>query len=147
MKLYIICFLIFLFNLTTVYSQSDEEQIKGILKLYQQANEKLDTTGTAILFSDDSKIFESGGSEGTYNHYEEHHIAPELSEFKSFKFSNYEIDVEIESPYAFVTEEYNYTIVLKEGNKTIVRKGVCTSVLKKIDNKWLIIVSHNSSRK
>ena len=61
MKLYLICFLISLFNLTTVYSQSDEEQIKGILKLYQQANEKLDTTGTAKLFSDDSKIFESGG--------------------------------------------------------------------------------------
>ena len=128
-------------------SQTNEEQVKTVLKLFQQANEKLDTTGTAKFFSDDSKIYESGGSEGTYRHYEEYHITPELSEFKSFTFSNYKIDVKIDLPFAFATEEYNYTIVLKEGDKTILRKGVCTSVLKKENDKWLITVSHNSSRK
>lgn len=128
-------------------AQTDEEQVKEVLKLYQQANERLDTSGTAQLFTSDSKIFESGGSEGTYLHYEEHHIAPELSEFKSFKFSNYKIDVKVDLPFAFATEEYNYTIVLKVGDKTIVRKGVCTSVLKKENDKWLITISHNSSRK
>ena len=54
-----------------------------VLKQYNNAVEKLDVMGTEKLFTVDSKIYESGGSEGNYTHYMEHHLTPELKEFKS----------------------------------------------------------------
>ena len=59
------------------------------------------------LFATDSKIYESDGSEGNYAHYLEHHLTPELKEFKSFKFSDYTVEVQIDGKYAFTTETYN----------------------------------------
>ena len=104
-------------------------------------------TGTEKLFTADSKIYESGGSEGNYAHYLEHHLTPELKEFKSFKFNDYVVEVQIDGKYAFTTETYNYTIIVAKDNTEVKRKGVATSVLKKIKDEWLIMISHNSSRK
>ncbi|MFC4233336.1 nuclear transport factor 2 family protein [Parasediminibacterium paludis] len=123
------------------------EAVKNVLKQYNSAVEKLDVTGTEKWFSADSKMYESGGSEGSYAHYLEHHLAPELKEFKSFTYSNYKVEVQVEGSYAFTTETYNYSIVLLKDNSEVKRKGIATSVLKKIKGEWKIMISHNSSRK
>ena len=101
---------------------------------------------TEFLFTSDSQIFESGGVEGTYSNYLGHHLGPELKVFKSFKFSDYEVKVQIDEPYAFTTETYMYTIILNENDQTIIRKGVATAILKKDNGKWRIMKSHSSSR-
>lgn len=123
------------------------EAIKAVLKEYNSAVEKLDVTGTEKLFTADSKIYESGGSEGNYAHYLEHHLTPELKEFKSFTYSDYKVELDIDGNYAFATETYNYVIILAKDNTEVKRKGVATSVLKRIKGKWKIMISHNSSRK
>ena len=123
------------------------ELVKKVLKRYNNAIEALDVTGTERFFTVDSKIYESGSSEGSYNHYQEHHLEPELKEFKSFSFSDYLVEVQIDGNYAFTTESYSYTIVVAKDNSEVKRKGVTTSVLKKIKGQWLIMISHNSSRK
>ena len=73
-----------------------------------------------------------------------------LVKIEKFEFSDYEIDVKVDTPYAFTTETYIYTIVLKadeKGNtRTIKKKGVATSILKKVDGDWKIIKTHTSSR-
>ena len=125
----------------------DAESVKTVLKQYNNAVGKLDVTGTEKLFTADSKIYESGGSEGNYAHYMEHHLIPELKEFKSFTFSDYKVEVQVDGSYAFIAETYNYTIIVAKDNTEIKRKGVATSVLKKVKGEWKIIVSHNSSRK
>jgi len=66
--------------------------------------------------------------------------------FKSFQFSDYEVKVQIDEPYAFTTETYIYTIVLNEDDRTIIKKGVATAILKKDNGKWQIMKSHSSSR-
>lgn len=121
--------------------------VKKVLKRYNNAIEALDVTGTERFFTVDSKIYESGSSEGSYAHYMEHHLQPELKEFKSFSFSDYLVEVQIDGNYAFTTESYGYTIVVAKDNSEVKRKGVTTSVLKKIKGQWLIMISHNSSRK
>ena len=129
---------------------TDKEGVISVMKSYKDALQNLTTEGTFELFTEDSKVFESGGVEGSYAHYIEHHLGPELGHFKSFTFSDYEIDVQVDEPYAFTTETYVYTIVLKPNDKgesrTIGKKGVATSILKKIDDKWKIIKTHSSSR-
>jgi uncharacterized protein (TIGR02246 family) len=134
-------------NLPVSPKSKDEEAVKSVLRQYNNAIEKLDATGTEKLFTTDSKIYESGGSEGTYAHYLEHHLGPELKEFKSFAFSDYKVEVKVDGNYAFATETYNYTIIIAKDNMEAKRKGVATSVLKKIRGEWKIMITHSSSRK
>ncbi|SMB83594.1 conserved hypothetical protein [Hymenobacter roseosalivarius DSM 11622] len=132
---------------------AEEAAVRQVLTKYQQAVQKLDTTGTHRLFTANSQVFESGGVEGTYSHYAAHHLAPELKEFSAFTFSDYKAAVQVDGPYAFATETYNYTINLKkapqdkEAKAPIVRRGVATSVLRKnAAGQWQILSTHSSAR-
>lgn len=124
----------------------DAEAVKAVLKAYQTALEKLDAAPAAGLFAADSQVFESGGVEGTFAHYLEHHIGPELAEFKEFSFRDYSAEVRLDPPFAFTTETYIYKIVLKEDGRVIEKRGIATSVLKKIGADWKILQTHTSSR-
>lgn len=110
------------------------------------AADDLTAAKAKALFTADPQGFESGRVEGTYAHYLEHHIGPELAEFKEFSFRDYAVNVRIDGTYAFATETYIYRIVLKEDGKVIEKKGVATSVLKKINGEWKIMQTHSSSR-
>lgn len=127
-------------------ASSEEAAVEQVLSRYKAAIEKLDATGTEQLFAPNSAIFETGGSEGTYANYLAHHLGPELKEFKRFSFSDYKVDVRFEGPVALATETYNYRIETKSG-EIAERRGVATSVLKKIGEQWKILSMHNSARK
>lgn len=126
---------------------TDETAVRDVLTRYKSAIERLDATGTEGLFAADSAIFETGGVEGTYANYLSHHLGPELAEFKSFKFSDYKVNVHLLGPAtALATETYTYRIETKKG-EIAERRGVATSVLNKVGGKWKILSMHNSSRK
>ncbi len=133
-------------------NKSDKQAVLQVMSKYKNALESLNVKGTLSLFSDNSQVFESGGVEGSYAHYLEHHLEPELGYFDSFKYSDYKIKVQVDLPYAFTTETYIYTIKIKANpekgrkSKTISKKGVATSILKKIKGVWKIINTHTSSR-
>ena len=137
---------------TTIDVAAEKEAVKTILKSYKDAIQSLNAEGTLDLFTQDSQVFESGGSEGTYTNYLEHHLGPELHHFNSFIFSDYNISVLVDLPYAFTTETYVYTIDLKANEEKgreaqiINKKGVATSVLRKSDGIWKIMKTHSSSR-
>lgn len=124
----------------------DAAAVKDVLARYKNAIERLDGAGTEALFAADSAVFETGGSEGNYTQYLGHHLGPELKEFKSFSFSDYSVAVRLEGPVALASETYNYRIETKSG-EIAERRGVATSVLKKIDGQWKILSMHNSARK
>ena len=128
-------------------SAQSEEAVKAILSAYKNANEKLDTTGTGKLFVKNSTVVESGSLEGNYQNYVQHHLGPELSEFKSFKFNNYKIEVQMIGDVAITTESYEYVIVAKKDGAVFKRKGVATSVLVNKNGVWQIVNTHSSSRK
>ncbi len=131
---------------------AEKQAVTAVMKSYKDAIQNLTSEGTLELFTKEATVFESGGSEGTYANYLEHHLGPELGHFNSFIFSDYTIDVEVDMPYAFTTETYIYTIDLKANEekgreaRIIKKKGVATSDLKKIDGKWKITKTHTSSR-
>ena len=133
-------------NPATAATNADEAAVKDILSRYKSAIERLDATGTEALFAPDSAIYETGGVEGTYAQYLDHHLGPELKAFKAFAFSDYQVTVRFEEPLALATETYNYRIETSSG-EIAERRGVATSVLKKIDGQWKILSMHNSARK
>lgn len=145
-KVLMMCLL--LVTATATFAQnSDKEAVKAVLNNYKKAIEKLDTTGVVNLFVKDSKVFEQAKDEGTIGHYMEHHLGPELKEFKSFTFSDYKVDVTVAGEYAFSTETYIYTIILAKDGKEIKSQGVATSVLRKTKDGWKILQTHSSFRK
>jgi uncharacterized protein (TIGR02246 family) len=126
---------------------TEKEAVKAVLKKYKEILESLDATKSYALFTEDSQVLEQGKIEGTYRDYIANHIGPELCHFSSFTFSEYEIEVQVDLPYAFTTETYIYNIVLKEDDRRIERKASATSILKKQENgSWRIIKTHSSSR-
>ena len=60
----------------------DAAAVRAVFHDYLEAVETLNPKGTEHLFSKDSTIFESGGSEGTYANFLAHHLTPELGEFR-----------------------------------------------------------------
>lgn len=139
---------VLLVSVTAAFTQNNnQEAVKAVLNNYKKAIEKLDTTGVVNLFVKDSKVFEQAKDEGTIGHYLEHHLAPELKEFKSFTFSNYKVDITVEGDYAFTTETYIYTIVIAKDAREIKSQGVATSVLRNTKEGWKIVQTHSSFRK
>lgn len=125
----------------------DAVAVKQVLARYQAAVEALDASKTSALFEANSEIFESGSAEGNYANYLEHHLTPELAEFRTFKFSDYQVTVRVMGPVAAASETYRYRIETKQGF-VAERLGVQTSVLRKdVDGRWRIVSLHSSARK
>jgi ketosteroid isomerase-like protein len=141
----ILAFLL-LFSASLFAQKSDADAIKQTLNAYKNKIESLDTNGIAKLFITNSKVIEQGKDEGTISYYLEHHLGPELKDFKSFKFSNYKVDVTVNGNYAYTTESYTYTIALNDG-KDIKSNGLATSVLQKQNGEWKIAQTHSSFRR
>ena len=125
---------------------ADSAAVRTVLSQYKSAVERLDAKGTKTLFTNDSQVYENGGVEGSYANYLAKHLGPELGHFKSFKFSDYKVEVRFEGPVALATETYNYRIETEKG-EIVERRGVATSVLKKVGRQWRILSTHGSSRK
>ncbi|QNM83357.1 nuclear transport factor 2 family protein [Sphingomonas sabuli] len=125
---------------------ADTAAVIKVLGDYKAAIERLDGRGTERLFTPDSMIFETGGAEGNYANYLRHHLGPELKEFRSFKFSNYKVDVRFVGGAAVATETYGYRIETIKG-EVAERLGVATSVLRKEKGRWRIVMMHNSARR
>lgn len=147
MRKLVMMFMLLMSGVAAFSQTGDKEAVKNVLNSYKKAIEKLDTTGVVNLFVKDSKVFEQAKDEGTIGHYLEHHLGPELKEFKSFTFSDYKVDVTVTGEYAFSTETYIYTIILEKDGKEIKSQGVATSVLKKTKEGWKIVQTHSSFRK
>ncbi len=115
---------------------------------YLEAMESSDLEAAGALFAPNSSIFESGGQEGDWQHYREHHLGPELGQIKSFKVSRGDPESEEsqDGSMALVAWPIEYRIAL-EDERIIERLGTVTFVLIRGDDGLRIRHLHWSSRK
>ena len=118
---------------------------EAALTSYRQALTARDADAMAALFAEDSFIYENGKDEGSFTHYMEHHLGPELDAITSFTFGNPTLAVTRMGHMAFGRETYTYRIELADG-RVIDREGVATSVLTHDADGWKIVQYHSSSR-
>lgn len=93
-------------------------------------------------------MFESGGREGDWAIYREHHLGPESSEIKTFKISRGEPETGAskDSTMAFVAWPIEYRIDLN-GGKVVESRGTVTFLLVKEMRQYRIRHLHGSSRR
>lgn len=119
-----------------------------VASAYLEAMDTSNLDRAESLFAQSSSIFEAGGEEGTWQHYREHHIGPELAEFSSFKTTRGKPEEErsADGGMAFVAWPIEYRIVLKDG-KAVESKGTVTFVMVPEGGVYRIRHLHWSSRK
>ena len=143
--------LMLLFTVTGLVAQSKEEAaVRNVMAIYKRAMENLDSSGTIPkLFTKDAIIYENGDPGDKVDDFVKGHMYPEFKMFHSFTYKNHKLNVIVSGNYAFTTETYDYTIVLKKDMKPIVPNsmGVATAVLTKTKDGWKIISYHSSYRK
>ena len=115
---------------------------------YLDAMESADLEAADALFASRSSVFESGGDEGSWERYREHHIGPELAEFESFAIKRGEPVAQSsrDDSMAFVTWPIEYRIVLHD-ERTIESRGTVTFVMVVEDSGLRIRHLHWSSRR
>ena len=106
-----------LFSNCLIYGQGNIEYVEKknvltVIESYKNALQNLTTKGTFELFTDDALFYEQDKVEGTYTDYIDNHLGPELGHFKSFTFSDYSVNVSVNLPYAYTTEDYSLAYIL-----------------------------------
>ena len=120
----------------------------AVAAAYLDSMESGDLDGAERLFGSTSSIYESGGQEGTWKHYREHHLGPEIGAVESFTISRGESESHTsqDGSMAFVAWPIEYRIVLKD-DRTVESKGTVTFVLVREEDGFRIRHLHWSSRK
>jgi len=118
---------------------------EAALVAYREALVARDADAMDALFADESFVYENGKDEGSFTHYMEHHLGPELDAITSFTFGDPTVAATRMGHLAYGRETYTYRIELTDG-RVIEREGVATSVLAHDADGWKIVQYHSSSR-
>ncbi|MDY7091591.1 MAG: nuclear transport factor 2 family protein [Acidobacteriota bacterium] len=119
-----------------------------VARSYFEAMDRKDLAAAEALFAKSSSIFETGGNEGDWPHYRDHHIGAELDAFVRFETSlgDPETEASSDGTMAFVAWPIEYRIELNDGRK-IDSRGTVTFVLVRERGTLRIRHLHWSSRR
>jgi len=115
---------------------------------YFAAIQASDLSAAGALFARESSIFETGGVEGTWDNYRDHHLAPEIDGIANFKITPKDLEITESGDATLVVLAWpiEYTISLKD-QRTIRSRGTVTFVLGRQDGAYKIRHLHWSSRR
>ena len=126
---------------------------QDVARAYFDATAGRDLSRADALFAKESLIFETGGVEGTWTTYRDHHLAPELAAIRSFDMdlappAQVTTKISADQTLALVAWPIAYKIALSDG-RTISSKGAVSFVLERANRRapWRIAHLHWSSRK
>ena len=125
-----------------------QEPALKVATAYLDAMEASDLEAAGRLFATQSSVFETGGTEGSWTHYLEHHLGPEIGAIDSFSVirKTPEVEYSADRTMAFVAWPIEYEIVLKD-ERVIASRGTVTFVLTGESSDYRIRHLHWSSRK
>ncbi len=115
---------------------------------YFSAVEGSDLDAAGRLFARESSVFETGGVEGSWRSYRDHHLGPEIGQIISFEIDRKkpEATASEDGTLALVTWPIEYKIALKD-ERTIRSRGTVTFVLVREEGAYKIRHLHWSSRR
>lgn len=131
---------------TDIRAQSTEVQaVTNVIKQEAAAVESGDLAALDRLWAntEDVTVFESGYANYGWDDYRNHHLAPELKEFKNTKYSFTDLKVKVDGKTAWAI--FKYSLAAEIGTRKVESGGLGTVVLEKRDGKWRIVHWHSSA--
>ncbi len=134
------------FRTTTVVAHdNDEAAVRAALMQSAAGFERGDLAMLNRVYANDESvtIFESGHANYGWADYRDHHLVPEMKEFKNTKYALSDIKVKISGKTAWATYKYALAGDIKERHIDV--KGLGTAVLEERGGNWVIVHSHTSA--
>lgn len=128
------------------FTQTDEvKAVTDVLTQEAAAVERGDLAALDKLWANtaDVTVFESGHANYGWDDYRNHHLAPELKEFKNTKYSFTNLKVKVDGKTAWAT--FKYSLSADMGTRKVESGGLGTAVLEKRAGKWRIVHWHSSA--
>ncbi len=119
--------------------------IQAIQALFAAA-ERGDLAALDSIYAGDSLIvIEGAGINRGWTDYRDNHLAPELKEFRNFRYRPFEIEARVSGNLAWATFRYALTADLPNNGKAdVVGRG--TAVLERHGNRWIVRLTQTASR-
>jgi ketosteroid isomerase-like protein len=109
------------------------------------AAERGDLAALDTLYAGDSLlVIEGAGINRGWTDYRDNHLAPELKEFKNFRYRPFEIEARVSGDLAWVTFRYALTADLPDRKVDVVGRG--TAILERRGAKWVVRLTNTASR-
>lgn len=131
---------------SAVAQEGDAERaVRDVLLQNAAGFEKGDlATLNKVWASDESvTVFESGHANYGWADYRDHHLVPELKDFKNTKYTLSDIRVKVAGKTAWATFKYALTGQFKD--RPVDVSGLGTAVLEERRGNWLIVHWHTSA--
>lgn len=124
---------------------SEEKRVADVLRQNAAAFAANDLATMDKIWSSGAEVtvFESGYADYGWTEYRNHHLAPEMKEFKNTKYEYTDIKAKVSGNLAYATMKY--TISADVNKKRVDSAGLATAVLEKMNGSWKIVHWHSSA--
>lgn len=122
-----------------------EAAIRKVLMDNAAGFEKNDLAMLNRVWANDESVtvFESGHANYGWADYRDHHLVPEMADFKNTKYTLTDIRPRIAGNTAWAT--YKYTLTADFKGRKVDASGLGTAILEQRDGRWQIVHSHTSA--
>jgi len=118
--------------------------VRTIQALFAAA-ERGDMKALDTLYAGDSLIvMEGAGINRGWTDYRDHHLAPELKEFRNFRYRPFEIEARVSGDMAWAN--FRYALMADMPDRKVDALGRGTAILERRGNRWIVRLTHTASR-
>ena len=132
---------------SAVAQDPEVEAVRAVVSALASYSQAGDFTGLDSLYSSGRgvHIIEGAGVNHGWVDYRDHHLKPELAEFKNFSYRYFAIEPQVRGTVAWTAFRYELAADTPNGHVEVEGRG--TAVLEKRDGRWLVVHTHTSGRR
>ena len=124
---------------------TETQRVARAIEAVFAAAERGDLAALDTLYAGDSlTVLEGAGINRGWPNYRDTHLAPELKEFKNFRYRPFDIEVRVSGDMAWAM--FRYALSADMGERKIDSIGRGTMILERRGAKWVVRHSHTASR-
>lgn len=124
---------------------TDTAQVRTTIEALFAAAERGDLAALDTLYAgDDLTVIEGAGIDRGWAQYRDHHLGPELKEFRNFRYRPSEIEGHVAGNVAWAIFRYSIRAEYRERELDQVGRG--TAILERRGDRWVVRHTQTSSR-
>lgn len=127
-----------------VAAAREQARVEAVVRAAFAHSEAGQLSALDTIYTANATIIEGAGLDRSWVNYRDHHLAPELKEFKNFRYRPSDIEVTVSGNTAWAM--FRYTLSATMGERNIDNVGRGTMILERAGDQWRIRHSHTSSR-